>query len=345
MPSNDNETAHTALLGQSAAIRLVQEQVIMAAATHTPVFITGESGTGKEVVARLLHRVSSRRAAPFIKVNCPSIPSELFESELFGHEIGAFTGASTMRKGKFELAHRGTLFLDEIGELDLRLQSKLLHALQDFRIVRLGSDEERDLDVRLICATNRNVEQEVSTGAFRADLFYRINVLRILMPPLRERTGDVALLMSHFIREYGCRFGMRPAVPSVSMMRLLEGYHWPGNIRELENLAKRYVVLGSEAQTLAVLREPDELDPFAMVPVDMTTPLRIQSKRAVQHLERKIILGVLQAHKWNRRKAARTLDISYRALLYKIKEAGLPSLKTQKPPAGPNKGEREADSL
>ncbi|MBW4028546.1 MAG: sigma-54-dependent Fis family transcriptional regulator [Acidobacteria bacterium] len=315
------------LLGESGAVHLIREQVRTASATDAPVLLTGESGTGKEVVARLLHQWSSRSRASFVKVNCPAIPNELFESELFGHEPGAFTGATSTRIGKFEQANRGSLFLDEIGELDFSLQSKLLQVLQDFRVTRLGSNEERNFNVRLICATNRQLEREVDAGSFRADLFYRINVLRIVMPPLRKRSSDVPFLMKYFVQHYADRFGMRPAALSPSAMRLLEEYHWPGNIRELENLAKSYVVLGSEEQMLALLREPRGEDAYACLPIDLTTPLRIQSRRVVQHLERRIILGVLQAHQWNRRKAARTLDISYRALLYKIKEAGLPSLK------------------
>lgn len=331
MAGGNDQDGTPLLLGKSPAICAIREQVEMAAVTQAPVLITGESGTGKEVVARLLHKLGDRSAARFLKVNCPAIPSELFESELFGHEIGAFTGARTTQVGKFEQAHRGTLFLDEIAELDMRLQSKLLQALQDFRIVRLGSAQEREVDVRLICATNREMEDEIGAGTFRADLFYRINVLRIVMPPLRERAMDVPLLMNHFVDKYAGHFSSRPAPLSLSLMRLLQGYHWPGNIRELENLAKRYAILGSEEQITSVLRRPPSPGALAALPLDLTTPLRIQSKRAIQLLERRIILGVLQAHKWNRRKTARTLDISYRALLYKIKEAGLPSLKPEKP--------------
>jgi transcriptional regulator with PAS, ATPase and Fis domain len=275
--------------------------------------------------------LSERRHAPFLKVNCPAIPGQLFESELFGHEPGAFTNARDARAGKFEQAHKGTLFLDEIGELDLSLQSKLLHALQDFRVVRLGGVTERTVDSRLICATNRPLEDEVARGLFRVDLFYRINVLRIEMPPLRERPTDVPLLMKHYIQVYSERFRKTPVPLSSSVMRLLECYHWPGNIRELENLAKRYVILDDERHMIASLREPEELRPTIPDSIDLNAPLKLQTKRAVQHLERKIILGVLQANKWNRRKAARSLDISYRGLLYKIKEAGLPSVRSIRP--------------
>lgn len=318
------------LLGNSPVIHRVSEQIHKAALTEVPVLITGESGTGKELAARLLHDLSIRRTHNFLKVNCPAIPNQLFESELFGHDPGAFTGAREAKAGKFEQADQGTLFLDEIGELDFTLQSKLLHALQDFKVVRLGALDERAIDVRLICATNRDLEAEVAKGGFRTDLFYRINVLRIEMPSLRERTSDVPILMNHFIRVYSERFGGRPGPLSSSFLSLLEAYHWPGNIRELENLAKRYVVLGDEDQIISVLREPSEPGPLDADAIDLSTPLRVQTKRAVQHLERKIILGVLQAHKWNRRKTARSLDISYRALLYKIKEAGLPPVRTPK---------------
>jgi two-component system response regulator AtoC len=324
-----------ALLGESVSILRIGEQLRKAARIEVPVLITGESGTGKELAARQLHLLSERRHGPFLKVNCPAIPGQLFESELFGHEPGAFTNARDARAGKFEQAHKGTLFLDEIGELDLPLQSKLLHALQDFRVVRLGGVTERTVDARLICATNRPLEEEVAKGLFRVDLFYRINVLRIEMPPLRERASDVPLLMKHYIEMYSQRFRKAPEPLSSSLMRLLECYHWPGNIRELENLAKRYVVLGDEEHMIASLREPEELRPTISDIIDLNAPLKLQTKRAVQHLERKIILGVLQAHKWNRRKAARSLDISYRGLLYKIKEAGLPSVRSTRPPLTP----------
>lgn len=320
------------LLGSSPAILRIEAQIQKAALTDVPVLVTGESGTGKELAAQRLHYLSKRLERPFVRVNCPAIPGQLFESELFGHEPGAFTNARDARAGKFEQAHKGTLFLDEIGELDLALQSKLLHALQDFRVVRLGGVAERTVDARLVCATNRNLEEQIAKGLFRVDLFYRINVLRIEMPSLRERSSDVPLLMRHYIQVYSQRFRKAPAPLSPSLMRLLECYHWPGNIRELENLAKRYVVLGDEEHMIASLREPEELRPSFSDVIDLNAPLKLQTKRAVQHLERKIILGVLQANKWNRRKAARSLDISYRGLLYKIKEAGLPSVRSIRSP-------------
>jgi two-component system response regulator AtoC len=319
-----------ALIGDSAAIHRVCAQLQKAALTEVPVLITGESGTGKELAARLLHSLSVRRARNFLKVSCPAIPNRLFESELFGLESGSFI-AKESNAGKCEQDNKGTLFLDEIGELDLGLQAKLLHALQDFRVVRLETVDERAADIRLICATNRDLEVEVVKGGFRTDLFYRINVLRIHMPALRERASDVPLLMNHFIRIYSKQFGVNAVQLSPSIMSLLESYHWPGNIRELENMAKRYVVLGGEEHILSVLKHLEK--PLSSAPdaIDLTTPLRVQTKRATQRLERKIILGVLEAHKWNRRKTARSLDISYRTLLYKIKEVGLPVIQYNKP--------------
>jgi two-component system response regulator AtoC len=310
------------LLGSSAAMCRVREQLVSAASTEVPVLLTGESGTGKDLAAKMLHDLGPRKLKNYVKVNCPAIPGQLFESELFGHEAGAFTGAKKAKPGKFEQANHGTIFLDEIGELEIGLQSKLLRALQDFQIVRVN--------VRLICGTNRKLDAEIAKGNFRADLFYRINVLNIQMPPLRERRGDVATLMNHFVQIYSDQYGKRPQPLSSSVMRLLEGYHWPGNLRELENLAKRHVVLGGEDNIVASLRQPGEQDSMLLDSIDLNMPLRIQTKRAVRHLEHRIILGVLQAHKWNRRKAARSLDISYRALLYKIKEAGLPSIRSVK---------------
>jgi DNA-binding NtrC family response regulator len=313
-------------LGDSAAIHRIGEQLRKAALTEVPVLITGESGTGKELAARLLHDLSARRAHNFLKVNCPAIANQFFESELFGHDLGAFKGAAE-RSGRCEQADKGTLFLDEIGELDRSLQPKLLHALQDFRVARLGAVSERAVDIRLICATNRDLEVEVANGSFRSDLFYRINVLRIQMPALRERASDVPILMNHFVRMYSVRFGKRPEPMSSAFMKMLGSYHWPGNIRELENLAKRYVVFGGEEHIVSVLRDHKEASPILADTIDLTTPLKIQTKRAVQHLERKIILGVLQSHNWDRKETARALGISYRALLHKIKDVGLPPVR------------------
>ena len=345
VPSSRPLLAQDLLLGNSAAIERARQQIADAAQTEAPVLLTGESGTGKDLAARLLHGMGRRGSREMVKVNCPAIPTQLFESELFGYEPGAFTGARSAKPGKLETAHGGTLFLDEIGELDLGLQSKLLRALQDFRIVRLGGNQERVLDVRLICGTNRSLEREIAAGAFRADLYYRINVLAIEMPPLRARAGDIPLLFNHFITRFGQEYGRRPEPVSPSALRMLEKHAWPGNLRELENVAKRYVVLGGEEHLLASLRDPLEAEPLSMLEADLNTPLRIQTKRAMQILERRIITNVLRAHRWNRRKTARSLDISYRALLYKIKDAGLPPVRTLKARPAPETSATEESNV
>lgn len=315
------------LLGNTAAMVAVRRQVEQAASAGMPVLITGESGTGKNVVAQNLQMLSARRDRAFVQVNCPSLPHTLIESELFGYEQGAFTGANQTRHGKVEQAHNGTLFLDEIGDLDVTVQAKLLQVLQDFRFSRLGGSEERAVDLWLICATHRNLHADMEAGRFRSDLYYRINVVSIELPPLREHSADVPLLLTHFLRQYELKFGRTLEPLSKSLLKLLEGYHWPGNVRELENLVKRYVVLGSEHAIIEAMSErasTAEASPFTP---DAHLPLRFQTQRAVRVLERQIILRALNEHRWNRRKTAQSLDISYRALLYKIKDAGLPRLR------------------
>ena len=222
-----------------------------------PVLITGESGTGKNVVAQNLHMLSTRRDRAFVQVNCPSLPHSLIESELFGYEAGAFTGANHTRSGKVDQAQNGTLFLDEIGDLDASVQAKLLQVLQDFRFSRLGGTEERAVDIWLICATHRNLQADIKAGRFRSDLFYRINVVSIELPPLRDHRSDVVLLLTHFLRHYELKFGRTLAPLSSSVLKLLEAYHWPGNVRELENLVKRYVVLGNEQAIVEALNESE----------------------------------------------------------------------------------------
>jgi two-component system, NtrC family, response regulator AtoC len=317
-----------ALVGNSQAIHRISDQLAKAALTNVPVLITGESGTGKELAARLLHDLSTRRSYSFLKVNCPAIPTHLFENEFFGHESVTDPGAPELRAGKCEQADKGTLFMDEIGELDPTLQPKLLYALPDFRMTCTGATEEQAMDIRLICATNRNLEVDVASGKFRSDLFYRINVVRIHMPPLRDHLSDLPLLINHFLKRYGALFGVVQRPLSSSYLRALQSYRWPGNVRELENLAKRYVVMGIEEPLFRVSSESEERRSFTPEDLDITTPLRVQTKRAIQQLERNIILNVLQAHQWNRKKTARSLDVSYRVLLSKIKEGNLQSVRS-----------------
>ncbi len=315
----------TIVFGRTEAMQLVRERLAKLAAANVPVLIQGESGTGKDIIARMIHAASPWRTGPWVKVNCPAIPGTLLESELFGYEKGAFTGAFGMKPGRVEMAHRGTLFLDEISELDMSLQSKLLQLLQDGQFCRIGAQEDKKVEVRVVCATNRKLEQEIENGTFRSDLFYRINVVNLHLPPLRERAADIPDLVTYFLEYHNRKYNCRAKTLSTEMMTVLRKYHWPGNVRELENLVKRYVILGNEEVILADLtpREPDFFN--ADIPLDGPISLKALTKQAVRELERKVILKVLQNHHWNRKQAARSLGISYRALLYKIRDAGLPS--------------------
>ena len=323
------------VFGRSEAMQALRARLDKVAAANVPVLIQGESGTGKDIIARMIHACSPWKSGPFVKVNCPAIPGTLLESELFGYEKGAFTGAYGSKPGRVELAHRGTLFLDEISELDLGLQSKLLQLLQDGQFCRIGAQEDKRVEVRVVCATNRQLEVEIESGTFRQDLFYRINVVNLHLPPLRERRGDIEDLASYFLDYYNRKYNCRARALSPELMAVLQKYHWPGNIRELENLIKRYVILGSEdvITTDLVAREPEYLNPD----LNFEGPISLKklTKQAVRELERKVILKVLQANHWNRKKAARALNISYRALLYKIRDAGLPPNRTPRTPQQP----------
>jgi two-component system response regulator AtoC len=313
------------IFGHSEPMQAVRSRLAKVAAANVPVLINGESGTGKDIIARLIHGLSPWKSGPWVKVNCPAIPGTLLESELFGYEKGAFTGAYGMKPGRVEMAHRGTLFLDEISELDLSLQSKLLQLLQDGQFCRIGAQEDKKVEVRIVCATNRHLESEIEAGTFRQDLFYRINVVNLHMPALRERRGDIEDLANYFLEFYNRKYNCKARPLSNEVMAVLQKYHWPGNIRELENIIKRYVILGHEEVVTSdlVTREPDFFN--SEINLDGPISLKKVTRQAVRELERKIILKVLQQHHWNRKQAARTLNISYRALLYKIRDAGLPS--------------------
>src|SRR5450432_71156 len=234
------------IFGRSEVMQSLRDRMDKVASANVPVLIQGESGTGKDIIARMIHGLSPWRTGPFVKVNCPAIPGTLLESELFGYEKGAFTGAYGSKPGRVELAHRGTLFLDEISELDPALQSKLLQLLQDGQFCRIGAQEDKKVEVRIVCATNRNLEVEIESGTFRQDLFYRINVVNLHLPPLRERRGDIEDLSTYFLEHYNRKYNCRARALSSDLLAVLQKYHWPGNIRELENLIKRYVILGSE---------------------------------------------------------------------------------------------------
>ncbi len=305
-------------------MRDVRRKVDCAAGLNVPILVLGESGTGKEVLARYVHEHSPWRNGPFIKLNCAAIPGTLLESELFGYQKGAFTGANAAKPGRIEAAQGGTLFLDEIAELDASLQAKLLHVLQDGVFTRIGDFEEKRIDARVICATNRDLPREIESGRFRADLFYRINVISVQLPPLRERRDDVPKLAEYFRQRFNERFQRDVAPLSETSLRLLREKDWRGNVRELENSIARYVVLGSEDVLLGDKPERAAKPSFA-ASADGSIPLKHIAQQATRQKEQEVILKVLQANHWNRRKTAEALKISYRALLYKVRQAGLPA--------------------
>jgi len=313
------------VFGQSQVMRGVRQKVEKVAGANIPVLIRGESGTGKEVIARLIHARSPWGSGPFVKVNCPAIPGTLIESELFGYQQGAFTGAKATKAGRVEMAQHGTLFLDEIAELESGLQAKLLQLLQDGQFCPVGGQEDKQIDARVICATNRNLEEEIRKGSFRQDLFYRINVVSIHLPTLRERAADIPLMCDALRQMYNEKFGRTAGPLSARKLDILQHYGWPGNIRELENLIKRYVILGSEDVINLQATESSASLPDSEGANDTILSLKKVTREAMRELEGKIIVKALQAHNWNRRRAANALEISYRALLYKLKEAGLPT--------------------
>jgi len=350
------ESRDAMLPGTTARMQEVRDLIDRVAETDVTVLVRGESGTGKELVARAVHARSPRHDKPFVKVNCAALPTELLESELFGFEKGAFTGAIHHKPGKFEFANHGTMFLDEISEMSPSLQAKLLQVLQDGEFSRLGGKGDLKVDVRVIAATNRNLELAVAGGSFREDLFFRLNVVSIQLPPLRERREDIPGLVAHFLRKHSVQYNKPLLDLSPGIVGMLAEHDWPGNIRELENLIKRAVVLGGEeaihkellqAPTVPRLRGASapagDAAPMAAVP--STAPpaspaaapaaaapsapangkcsLKDISRQAAREAERELILRMLQHTRWNRKETAEILGISYKALLYKIKESGL----------------------
>jgi two-component system response regulator AtoC len=305
-------------------MQMIRQKVEKVAFSGVPILIQGDSGTGKGLLARYIHDLSVAPDAAFVKVNCAAIPGTLLESELFGYEKGAFTGAYSSKAGRVELAHGGTLFLDGIDEIHMSLQAKLLQLLQDGQFSRIGGQEDRHVHLRVICATNRQLEYEITRGRFRQDLFYRINVVNIELPPLRARTEDIGDLVAYFLDAHRIRHNIQVRPLSHAAMRLLERHPWPGNIRELENLIERYVILGSEDAVSSELLTWEQSHAAPDMPMDGQIHLKKVTRQAVHELERKIILSVLEANRWNRKRTASALKISYRALLYKIRRAGLP---------------------
>jgi PAS domain S-box-containing protein len=317
------------IIGNSQPIRAVVNAVHQVAPTPATVLITGETGTGKELVARAIHQVSERSARPFVRVNCGAIPAALCESEFFGHERGAFTGAAARRTGRFELAHRGTIFLDEVGELPLELQPKLLRVLQEGEFEPVGSSQTRKVDVRVIAATNRDLSADVKAGRFREDLYYRLHVFPIAVPPLRERSGDVELLAQQFVERYCARSGKPPLELTADCLRRLRSYHWPGNVRELENVIERAVIIARDAR----LSLRDILPLHSAHPVRQRTQSAdgpvLNTKDELRSLERETLIRALEQSNWKvagAQGAARKLGIPPSTLSSRIK-----ALRIQRP--------------
>ncbi len=319
------------IIGTSVPMRQLKEQIAIAAPTSGWVLITGENGTGKELVARAIHQLSRRRLKPFIEVNCAAIPEELIESELFGHERGAFTGATTQRKGKFDLAHEGTLFLDEIGDMSLKTQAKVLRILQEHKFERVGGNRTIEVDVRVIAATNKDLDAEISRGAFREDLYYRLNVLPFHVPLLRERVEDIPLLASHFLDYFCSKESRAPKRLTDKAMEMLQNYPWPGNVRELKNIIERLVIMTpqqeiTELQLPAVIRNRQE--PTARSPFVSTAGESESFREAREEFERDYILQKLEENDWNVSRTAEMIGIERSNLHRKIKTFGIELKKT-----------------
>jgi two-component system response regulator AtoC len=309
------------IFGQSSMMALARQKLDRAAESNVPILLQGESGTGKDIFAKLLHVRSNRAKSAWVKVTCPAIPHSLIESELFGYERGAFTGAYATKRGRVELAHLGTLFLDEVGSLDMSVQAKLLQVLQDGSFMRVGAQESRRVNTRLICAANGNLRQQTEDGSFRLDFFFRINAVTIDLPPLRQRAADIPVLIDHFLELHSKSYRLTPKPLSTDAIRLMKRYNWPGNIRQLENMIRSYVLIGSEESLLADLIP---FTPSSLIPeIDLAKPISLKeiTKAATRELEREIVLKVLQAHGRSRLKTAKWLNISYRSLLYKLQES------------------------
>jgi two-component system nitrogen regulation response regulator NtrX len=325
---------HRSLIGESPQIQNLRELIKRVAPTTGSVLITGENGTGKELVARGVHALSPRYAKPFVEVNCAAIPEELIESELFGHEKGAFTGAHSLRRGKFDLADGGTLFLDEIGDMSLKTQAKILRIIQEQKFERVGGTQTLSVDVRIVAATNKDLRHEISKGSFREDLYYRLNVVPIQVPALRERGGDILQLAEHFLEESARAYGRTPRALSPEAKSALLNYSWPGNVRELRNLIERITILASEADdgkpipaaTFLSHLEPDSSREEGVIappvlPSSGDGPKNLRDARI--EFEREFIVKSLKEHEWNISKTASSLGIERSYLHRKIKSYGI----------------------
>jgi Nif-specific regulatory protein len=317
------------IIGTSGPTRQMYEQVAQVAQTNTTVLIRGESGTGKELIAHAIHYNSLRAKKPFVKVSCAALPDTLIESELFGYEKGAFTGATARKKGRFEMAEGGTLFLDEIGDINLSTQVKLLRVLQEREFERLGATDSVKVNVRMIAATNKDMEKAIADGTFREDLYYRLNVFTIFVPPLRERKADLLLLADHFLEKFSREHGKvikRISTPAIDM---LMAYHWPGNVRELENALERAVLVCDGA-----VIHGHHLPPTLQTADASGTVTRVSLKDAVAAFERDLIQDALKTTRGNRAKAARLLDTTERILNYKVRGYGIDVRRFRSPEVG-----------
>ena len=334
------------IIGVSQNIRRIRDLIDQVADTGLNTIIYGDTGVGKELVVQCLYQKSDRVGRPFVKVNCAALPDTLLESEMFGYEQGAFTGAERRKRGKFEQAHGGVLFLDEIGDMSLRLQSKLLHVLQGGDFTPLGSEKLVKTDTWVIAATNHELENDMQIGEFREDLYYRLSTIKIFIEPLRKRPEDIPFLIDHYIKEYAEQFdGKKLVQPSTATIDRLGAYHWPGNVRELQNILKRIMILGEDEETINdLLNAPGKQDRVADIQAAITKPslpidllglsddsaanlsslsLKKIRKKALDRVEKEVISYVLDKTGWNRSKATKILNISYKTLLYKIKDLGI----------------------
>ena len=336
---------YSTFVGDSDLMTRVKAIIEQVAPSELTVLIRGESGTGKEIAARMLHAMSARRNQEFVKVNCAAIPRDLLEAELFGYEKGAFTGAHKTKQGRFEIANKGTIFLDEIGDMPLELQSKLLQVLEQQEFVRVGGITNIHVDVRIICATNRNLDQAIAERTFRDDLFYRLNEISLFLPPLRDRREDIPLLVEHFMDKYSSLYQREAQALSAEMTNKLTAFDWPGNVRQLENMMKQVVVRGDESIIAELIAAASQrytaapansvytaYEPGAMLAAPapeaaLDYALKNRVGKTIASEEKRLIAEVLQRTNWNRRKAAEILKISYRSLLYKIKDYNLNATK------------------
>ena len=317
------ESEKEVLIGDSLPMVEIKNLIEEVADSELTVLIRGESGTGKEIVARLIHLKSARKNAPFVKVNCAAIPRDLLEAELFGYEKGAFTGAHKTKPGRFEVANSGTMFLDEIGDMPMELQSKLLQVLEQQEFVRVGGINNIHVDVRIVCATNKNLDDAIAKAIFRDDLFYRLNEITVNLPDLAGRRSDIPLLVDHFLDKYSILYKKERMELKSETIRQLQNFDWPGNVRQLENLIKQIVVRSDENIIYDTLKGPISGAGRKASKVDLSDgdfSMKKKVQETVSEVEKMMITQVLHKTNWNRRKAAKMLDISYRSLLYKIKE-------------------------